>query len=102
MAKNDRIECTLTHEAAEEQLLEWVEIQRVARSIAPIDGGASFFIPTRLEAQVRDLARREATCCSFLDIAVEVLDSSTFQLTMTSKSPEASPVIEALAGLSTG
>ncbi len=47
--------------------------------------------------RVRDLARREATCCAFLDIVVSE-DERHVHVTITSDDPAAAPVIGLLCG----
>ena len=92
------IACTLTTKDAADQGLEWSTLGRHALSLDQIDNGATMTFPIDREADVRDLAAREAACCGFLTLTVDALDDSV-QLSITSDNPEAMPVIEVLSGL---
>lgn len=91
------IACSLAPDRAQDQLGEWAELRRRATSVEQLDTGVRIMAPAELAEQVRDLARREAACCAFLDIATAVRDGSVV-VTITSPDPAAGPVIQLLAG----
>ena len=92
------IACTLTTEAATEQALEWVDLQDRATEVAALEGGVRMTFPASMVDDVEDLARRESACCAFLTISSSVIDE-VLTLDISSQSPEALPVISALAGI---
>jgi len=91
------IACTLGSADAAAQAEEWVALRAEALESTAIAGGRRLVLPARLAQQVQDLARREASCCAFLDLAVSV-DDATVSVAITSPDPQAMPVIELLAG----
>lgn len=93
------IACTLTAKDAAAQVLEWTDLQGQASNVVALATGARMYFSPALEAQVADLAGREATCCAFLSIRTEIVDDRLV-LDVTSNNPDALPVISRLAGLS--
>lgn len=96
--KHDPIACTLTTIDAARQGLEWTTLQSQALSATGIDGGAVMTFELDLADSVEDLAARERFCCGFLSITTTRSDDE-IRLEITSDSPGARPVIEALAGV---
>lgn len=94
----DPIDCTLEDPKALEQLLEWRDLQGLSIAVAAVASGVLMHLPAELEPQVSDLAKRESSCCSFLDISVVVADGELI-LEIVSDNPAALPVISALAGI---
>ncbi len=92
------ITCTATADRAADQLLEWTELQQLAKRREPIDGGARMVFAATLTDQVRDLARREAGCCSFLTIST-TLDHDELVLDITAADPNGRAVVALLSGL---
>lgn len=95
---NPPIACMLTNKEASKQVLEWVDLQRLASAVDPIDGGVRMALPASLIDDVEDLARREAGCCAFLTIDTSVV-GDVLTLDISSTDPDALPVISALAGI---
>lgn len=95
MAK--RLICTLTPDQATDQLGEWRDVHQRATRVESVMNGVRLSLPSELDAQVRDLADREARCCSFLDLAVASVDDH-LELTITSSDPGAEPIIALIAG----
>lgn len=91
--------CTLTEKGASDQAQEWSDLHRHVIEVASVPGGARMSFPLEFESQVADLARREATCCAFLDISASTADGKLV-VEVTSSNPEALPVISLLAGIS--
>lgn len=91
------IACTLDTQGAVAQLAEWEALRDELVDSVPVEGGVRLVFPARVADAARDLARREASCCAFLDLAVTV-DGDTASVTITSPDPQARPVIELLAG----
>ena len=89
--------CTLGAVDADAQLKEWTAIRSHARSVARIPNGARFEVAADLHAAAADLAEREMQCCTFLDIAV-TRGADRVTIEITSESPDAGPVIDALVG----
>ncbi len=56
------------------------------------------WLPASLAPAIADLVRREAACCSFLEIASETVGESVV-MDVTSIRPDAIPVIALLAGV---
>ncbi len=92
------IACSLTPTLAEDQLLEWSELQGRATRIHAVVNGARMWLPVSLAPAIADLVRREAACCSFLEIGTETVGDSVV-IDVTSTRPEAIPVIALLAGV---
>lgn len=93
------IACTATPAGAAGQLREWSQLHLHARSRLPIPGGVRVTFPAAMADDVRDLARREAGCCSFLTISTTV-DEDTVILEITAADPAAQPVVALIAGCS--
>ena len=108
MAQNERpassttspIVCTLDEPAAAHQLLEWDDLQHRATSSRRIAGGVRMTFPAELEADIVDLVDRERQCCAFLDIETRT-DGDLVTLEISSQNPDALPVIEIFAGITT-
>lgn len=83
---------------ASEQLLGWADLQHRASGVIAIDGGVQMTLPSSMASQVRDLVRREASCCAFLTLDI-TLDGDCLKLEVTAASPDALPVISLLAGI---
>ena len=96
MAEPVPIACTLTTKDAASQLDEWSGLRAAALAVEPLDGGVRVRLPRALEAQARDLAAREARCCAFLTLSVDV-DDAAEEIAVTITGPaEAEPVIALL------
>ena len=91
------ITCTLDGDRAAAQLDEWAALRNVLIDSMPVPGGVRMAFPADRADAVRDLARREAACCAFLELTVAAEDD-TVSVTVTSEDPQARPVIELLAG----
>ena len=92
-----RLICTLGPSEAESQLGEWEALQAHVLSVGEIPDGVRLHFPNHLEPTVRDLAAREATCCSFLELTATRLETS-FRLDVTSQHDDAAPIIALLTG----
>ena len=92
------VACTLSDAGAMSQAAEWIELVADALETERVDGGVAMTFPAGEEARVRDLADREAACCSFLAITTARTDAG-LRLVITSADADALPVIESLAGL---
>ena len=62
------IACSLTEDAAQRQVDEWARLRADAIAVETVAGGVEMVFPARVAATVEDLARREAACCTFLDL----------------------------------
>ncbi|MGI9608626.1 MAG: hypothetical protein ACR2P0_21025 [Acidimicrobiales bacterium] len=91
------IACTLDARAATDQLSEWTAVRGRAKRVETISDGVRFVLPADIEADVRDLARREEACCAFLDITVDK-NGPDLVVSITSPDPDAGPVIALLTG----
>ena len=99
MASPDEpIACSLTPALAEDQLLEWSELQGHATRVHAVANGARMWLPASLAPAIADLVRREAACCAFLEIVSETIGESVV-MDVTSTRPDAIPVIALLAGV---
>lgn len=94
---SEPIACSLSADGAQRQLREWDELRREALRVEPVTDGVAMTFPAALDVRVRDLAAREATCCSFLDISVEG-DGTELTVTIVSPHAQARPIVAALAG----
>lgn len=90
------IACTLTTKQAAAQVGEWGDLRRAATQVVAVDGGFELTFPPAVETTVRDLAAREAQCCSFLTLTVERTDGDVV-LTITGPA-DAAPVIGLIVG----
>jgi len=92
------VACTLNHEQAEDQLLEWVDLQDRATAVVSLDDGVAMSLPASLANDIEDLVRRESACCAFLSITTSI-DEDVLTLEIRSPNPDALPVIMALSGV---
>jgi hypothetical protein len=86
--------CSLTAEGARAQLSEWARLGAALRAAEPTGDGTILWFEPQVEAELRDLARREGACCSFLDLTVGA-DGGGLRLEVSSAA-SARPVIDAL------
>lgn len=91
------VACTLTEKAAAKQLNEWSDLKEHAITTSPILGGARMVFNSTLDSQIRDLAEREMTCCTFLSISVDTKTNTTLEI--TSEATEGQAVISRLTGV---
>lgn len=97
--RSDPVVCSLTSAEAGDRLTEWSDLQRLATSIEDLYDGARVRLPIAHADDVKDLANRESTCCSFLNI--ETTDrGDSVEMTITSPNPDGVPVVRLLTGLS--
>lgn len=92
------ITCTLVGADADKQLGAWSDVGKALQRSAPIEGGLRFWFDGRMESALRDLAAKEANCCTFLTLAVEA-EGTSVRLDITSEHVDARPVIDALGKL---
>lgn len=92
------VACTLTTKQAAERTLEWTDLQHRCTSVESIAGGVRMTMPASMAADVRDLARREVDCCSFLVIETAV-EADVLTLDITSPNPDALPIISVVSGI---
>ena len=91
--------CTLSSSRADDRLLEWTDIQRLATSIDPVADGVRVRFASKLLDYVADLAERESQCCSFLDIGITEREDGWVDLSITSRHSDGVRVARLLAGL---
>jgi hypothetical protein len=91
------IACSLPARESRDQIGEWQALARHNLATERVDGGYAVTFDPEVRSVVEDLARREAACCGFLDIDAAPTDDG-IRLSMTSKDPDALPVIEMLIG----
>lgn len=96
----EALACTLSDRDAEAQALEWVDLQRLATNVAPIESGATMRFPKALAAGIQDLAEREAACCAFLNI-VTLVEGDEFVVEITADNADGVGLAGLLAGLVT-
>jgi hypothetical protein len=101
MAEPIPVACTLTPKDAAAQVVEWTDLRVDMLGAERIADGVEMRFPISLASVVRDLAAREASCCAFLDLVVTDVGDEV-ELRITSDAPEATGVIELLAGLDSG
>lgn len=77
---------------------EWTDVKKQALGIERIPGGVRLFLPSRSADLARDLARREAECCGFLDISV-IIDHNQVMMDITSAASTDVPLINFLGSL---
>jgi|SRR5688572_11375450 len=92
------ITCSLVGAAAEAQCAGWTGLGGSLEQADRIDGGLRLRFDGSVEQALRDLAEREAECCSFLDLTITA-EGRSVVLDVTSGMPEARPVIDALGEL---
>lgn len=90
--------CTLTTKEARAQGLEWVDLQGIALRSEALPTGARMAFRSEDAARVADLADREATCCSFLNMTTAHVGDE-FVLEVTTENPDGLGVIAMLSGL---
>ncbi len=98
MSRPIRVACSLTTKDAAAQVMEWAELRHEMIGVERIDGGVEMRFPIALATALRDLAAREATRCGFLDLVTSEVGDE-IELRVTSDAPDASGVIDLLAGL---
>lgn len=94
------IVCELSEPASVSRTAEWAQLKDQALGTDLIPGGVRLWLPARSGDLVRDLARREAQCCGFLDIEV-VVQNDRVRLDITSAAPAAGRLVDFLSSLST-
>ena len=94
---SEKISCSLSPDAAADQLMEWTDLQALATRVERTDDGVRLTLPVEHEHRVTDLAARERACCSFLTITTET-SSRAVTVTVESSLPAALPVITLLTG----
>ena len=92
------IACTLTKKGAVNQAQEWTDLHQHVIGVESVPGGARMRFPIEFESLIAGLARREATCCAFLDINTSTAGGELV-VEVTSSNPEALPVIALMAGV---
>ncbi len=95
---DEPIVCTIPTGKANDQLVEWADLQHRASNVIAVDGGVRMTLPATMSDQVRYLVRREASCCAFLTLDITVVDDDLI-LEVTAANPDALPVISMLAGI---
>jgi hypothetical protein len=93
------VACELTATGAAARGEEWRRLRESAGlGSESIDNGARIWLRPEAARATEDLAQREADCCGFLDLELEILDDR-LRLDITSPVPAAVGVIASLAGL---
>ncbi len=95
------IACTISADDAAAQALGWSELGRNLLSTEHLGDGVALTFPADMAESVRNLATREAECCSFLSVTTDMNELGV-QLIITSDNPDHRPVIEGLAGMIAG
>ena len=90
--------CTLGQTEVGDRLKEWSDLARSALSVEHIKDGVRLVLATDRGTEARDLAQREASCCSFLRIEVADRNASV-EMSITSLNPDGVPVARLLAGV---
>jgi hypothetical protein len=90
--------CELDGTAAAFRAGEWADLKEQALEVEKIDGGVRVFLPAQSAGLARDLARREAQCCGFLDISV-MTDDNKVRMDITCAVPVEVPLISFLGNL---
>jgi hypothetical protein len=75
---------------------EWADVKAGAIGTDLIPGGVRIWLPAELADVARDLARREAMCCGFLDIEVAGA-AGRVRLDITTAARAVAPLIEFLS-----
>lgn len=91
------IACSLPARESRDQIGEWQALIEHRVMTERVEGGYAVTYDPQVRAAVEDLARREAACCGFLEIATIPTDEG-IRLVMTSENPDAQPVIDLLIG----
>jgi len=90
-------QCTLPAAELPERLREWAALRGQAAEVVALTDGVRLRLPPTAAAEAEDLAERERTCCSFLDIATEV-DDEAVVVAIRSPNPAHRPIIDILVG----
>lgn len=90
--------CSLRIDDAAAQAMEWADLQKHTVAVEPLGSGMALTFGIEVADEVEDLAAREAECCGFLSITTTRTDQ-TVLLEITSDHPDATPVIDAIAGV---
>ena len=84
----------------EAQLNEWASLRRSYRRRETTGDGITLWFDPSVEAALRDIAAKEAACCSFLRLEVQTESHAagdSVRLEIRSDQAEAMPVIQLLA-----
>jgi hypothetical protein len=94
------VACELDRAEGGARAREWGRLRAVhgLGAAEPIPGGARLWLRAEGLPVAEDLARRESSCCGFLDLEVSTREDRV-QLDITSPAPGAAGVIACLAGL---
>lgn len=88
--------CQLGESDTVTRMEEWATVRGRSVRTELISGGVRVWLPTESGDLVRDLARREAQCCGFLDIEVAV-QGDQVRLDITSTARSTAPLIQFLS-----
>ena len=100
MIDNSKLVCTLPGEQIPAQLLEWSDLSAATLGVETLPNGVALVLPAHLGPSARDLAEREAACCSFLDFELRAA-AEQVRLLITSETPGAGAAIAMLVGVAT-
>lgn len=92
------VACELERAEAGARATEWQRLREAGLGTDRIPCGVRLWLPSEELAAANDLARREASCCGFLDLEL-VHDGDSLHLDVTSLAPTATAVIACLTGL---
>lgn len=92
-----QIVCELNDSAAASRAAEWADVKEQAIATESLPNGVRVWLPAQSAELARDIARREAQCCGFLDIEVRT-DDDKVRFDITSAVPGAVQLIEFLSG----
>ncbi|HWE69957.1 MAG TPA: hypothetical protein VG205_06325 [Acidimicrobiales bacterium] len=96
------VACELEAADAGTRAEEWRRLREEAGlGSDPIAGGTRLWLRPDARSAAEDLARREAGCCGFLDLAI-ARDGDRLRLDITSLAPDAAPVIAVITGRGAG
>lgn len=90
--------CELDGPATAFRAAEWADLKEQALEVAEITDGVRLYLPARSADLARDLSRREAQCCGFLDISV-ITDDNIVKLDITCAVQVEVPLISFLLNL---
>jgi len=91
------IACSLPARESRDQIGEWQALIDRKMATERVDGGYAVTYHPDVTPEVQDLARREAACCGFLDIATTTTEDG-IRMIIRSDSPDALSVIDLLIG----
>lgn len=98
MAHNDLpIACSLPARESRDQIGEWQALIEHRVAVDRVEDGYAVVYDREVSDVVEDLARREAACCGFLEIASTHTPEGV-RLLVTSPNPDALAVIQLLVG----